>query len=380
MPPDAHAQKNGLAYVSGEAPGIARRRSGKGFSYRGPDGRLVRDAATLTRIKSLAIPPAWTDVWICADENGHLQATGRDARGRKQHRYHPRFRAVREAAKFDKLAEFAKALPALRKCIDDDLSKRGLPREKVLATVAHLLDTTLIRVGNDEYAKANKSYGLTTLKDQHAKVKGNTLRFVFTGKSGKSWKLTVKNRRVAKVVKAVQELPGQRLFQYVDEKGEPQSVTSTDVNAYLREISGADITAKDFRTWGGTVLAAAELARLGEFDTQSLAKANVKAAIETVSMTLGNTPTISRKCYVHPALVEAYLAGGLKLPRAKRAGLSDHEAAVLAFLDRRRHRRQSARSKAAHSKRAKMPARTPAVQEVSASPAARPDRSAPPPA
>jgi DNA topoisomerase-1 len=360
-PAAPQAEKVGLAYVSSEGPGITRRRSGAGFSYRDPHDKLIRDADTLARIKSLAIPPAWTDVWICPDEDGHLQATGRDARGRKQHRYHPRFREVREAAKFDRLADFANALPALRARIDEDMGKRGLPREKVLATIAHLLDTTLIRVGNDEYAKANKSYGLTTLKDQHAKVQGDTLRFVFTGKSGKSWKLTVKNRRVAKVVKAAQDLPGQRLFQYVDEDGTPQSVTSTDVNAYLREIAGDEITAKDFRTWGGTVLAAAELKRFNGFDTQTLAKANVKAAIETVAMSLGNTPTICRKCYVHPALIETYLEGEFKLGRAKRAGLSAHESAVLAFLEKAKPKR---------SRRA-----------PSASPrTAQPDRSAPPPA
>ncbi|HYD71965.1 MAG TPA: DNA topoisomerase IB [Candidatus Binatia bacterium] len=359
------AEKVGLAYVTSEAPGITRRRSGSGFSYRDPHDKLIRDKDALARIKSLAIPPAWTDVWICPDEHGHLQATGRDARGRKQHRYHPRFREVRDAAKFERLTEFAKALPALRARIDEDMGLRGLPREKVLATIAHLLDTTLIRVGNDEYAKTNKSYGLTTLKDQHAKVRGDTLRFVFTGKSGKSWKLTMKNRRVAKVVKAAQELPGQRLFQYVDEDGTPQSVTSTDVNAYLREISGAEVTAKDFRTWGGTVLAAAELSRLGAFDTQTLAKANVKAAIETVSMSLGNTPTICRKCYVHPELLDTYLAGGFKLPRSKHAGLSAHEAAVLAFLDRR-PRRRNGKSQTPRPTSRPPPARAPAVQEVSA--------------
>jgi DNA topoisomerase I len=366
-PAAPQAESIGLAYVSSDGPGITRRRSGAGFSYRDPGGKLVRDEDTLARIKSLAIPPAWTDVWICPDEDGHLQATGRDARGRKQHRYHARFREVRDAAKFERLPEFAKTLPALRARIDEDMSKRGLPREKVLATIAHLLDTTLIRVGNDEYAKANKSYGLTTLKDQHAKVQGDTLRFVFTGKSGKSWKLTVKNRRVAKVVKAAQELPGQRLFQYMDEDGTPQSVTSTDVNAYLREIAGDEITAKDFRTWGGTVLAAAELKRLNGFDTQSLAKANVKAAIETVAMSLGNTPTICRKCYVHPALLETYLAGDFKLGRSRRAGLSAHEAAVLAFLNRRRPRRRTGKSKTPRSTSRPPPAGAPAVQEVSAS-------------
>lgn len=338
MPPgNATAKHAGLVYVTSEDAGLSRKRSGAGFSYRNAQGRAVRDKATLARIKSLAIPPAWTDVWISADANGHVQATGRDARGRKQHRYHPHFREVREAAKFDRLAMFAQALPALRKRIDADMRKHGLPREKVLAAIAHLLDTTLIRVGNDEYAKSNKSYGLTTLKDQHAKVEGDKLRFVFTGKSGKSWKLTVRDRRVAKIVKAAQELPGQRLFQYEDEAGEVQRVTSTDVNEYL----GEDITAKDFRTWGGTVLAAAALQELGDADTQTLAKANLKSAIETVSQSLGNTPAICRKCYIHPGLMDAYLAGELKLPRSRRVGLSPHEASVLAFLHHK-HRRRAA--------------------------------------
>ena len=335
---------NGLIHVSDDAPGYTRRRAGKGFAYRDADGRRVRDKETLARIRSLAVPPAWTEVWICADPNGHLQATGRDARGRKQHRYHPRFREVREAAKFDRLAEFARALPALRARVKRDMARTGLPREKVLAAIVHLLDTTLIRIGNDAYARDNGSYGLTTLKTKHAKVKGEQLRFVFTGKSGKSWRLTTRDRRVAKVVKAAQELPGQRLFQYLDDDGAPQHVSSTDVNAYL----GDDITAKDFRTWGGTVLAAAELARLGPAETAVLAKANVKAAIETVAMSLGNTPTICRKCYVHPELVEAYVSGSLDLGAAKRSGLSAHEAAVMAFLDRRRPRRRRA-SQAAQS-------------------------------
>ncbi|MBC7767777.1 MAG: DNA topoisomerase IB [Phycisphaerales bacterium] len=342
MPPGAPDAKDaGLVYVTSALSGLSRRRSGGGFSYRDADGKPVRDKATLQRIQKLAIPPAWTDVWICASPNGHVQATGRDARGRKQHRYHARFREAREAVKFERLAEFAKALPSLRAQVESDMRKQKLTREKVLATIVHLLDTTLIRVGNDEYAKSNKSYGLTTLKDQHAKIEGDNLRFVFTGKSGKTWRLTVKNRRVAKVVKAAQDLPGQRLFQYLDENEAPQSVTSTDVNAYLREISGSDITAKDFRTWGGTVLAAAEFARLGAFETETLAKANVKAAIETVSGSLGNTPTICRKCYVHPQVLEAYLNGGFKLGRAKREGLSQHEAAVLVFLDRRKPPRKT---------------------------------------
>jgi DNA topoisomerase-1 len=325
----------GLRHVTDAAPDFSRHRSGKGFAYRDADGNVVRDKKTLERICLLAIPPAWTDVWICASPNGHLQATGRDARGRKQHRYHPRFREVRDEAKFEHLAAFAAALPALRAQIDRDMRKQGLPREKVIATVVHLLDATMIRVGNDEYAKSNKSYGLTTLTNKHAQVRGDALRFVFTGKSGKSWRLTLKDRRVAKVVKATQDLPGQRLFQYVDEDGAVQQVTSTDVNTHLREISGRDITAKDFRTWGGTVLAAAELSALAGADDALTAKANVKHAIEQVASSLGNTPSICRKCYVHPALIEAYLDGGLTLPRSKRAGLSAHEAGVLAFLTKK---------------------------------------------
>ena len=330
----------GLTYVRDDEPGITRRRSGKGFSYH-KAGRAVRDKATLERIRKLAIPPAYTVVWICARENGHLQATGRDARGRKQHRYHAQFREHQEIAKFDHLADFAKALPAIRRKINADMRRQDLPREKVLAVIVHLLDTSLIRVGNDEYAKINKSYGLTTLKDQHAQVRGETLRFVFTGKSGKSWRLTLKDRRVAKIVKAAQDLPGQRLFQYEDDDGAPQSVASTDVNAYLREISGRDISAKDFRTWGGTVLAAAELSGFKTAKTQTLAKANIKAAIDVVSGSLGNTPAICRKCYVHPNVLETYENGSFRLGKAKRAGLSAHEAAVLNFLDRRRGRRRS---------------------------------------
>ena len=338
------AKHAGLTYVSDFGGGLSRRRAGRGFAYRDADGKAVRDKKTLERIRALAIPPAWTDVWICASPNGHLQATGRDDRGRKQHCYHPRFREVRDEAKFERLGEFGASLPALRARIYEDMGRRGLPREKVLAAIVHLLDTTMIRVGNDEYAKANKSYGLTTLKDQHAEVRGEQLRFVFTGKSGRSWRLTLKDRRVAKVVKAAQDLPGQRLFQYLDVDGAAQQITSTDVNAYLREISGRDISAKDFRTWGGSALAAAELSALGGFETQALAKANVKQAIEHVSGALGNTPTICRQCYVHPALIESYLGGAFKLPRARRQGLSNHEASVLAFLDRRRPRRRSSNS------------------------------------
>jgi DNA topoisomerase-1 len=339
--PDKAARKAGLHYVSDTDAGIRRRKNGRGFAYR-KAGRTVRDPATLDRIAKLAVPPAWSDVWICADANGHLQATGRDARGRKQHRYHARFRETREAAKFDGLVEFGKALPKIRAAIVRDRRKQGLPREKVLATVAHLLDITLIRVGNDDYAKSNESYGLTTLRDKHAKISGAELKLIFTGKSGKQWRLSLKDRRIASVVKATQDLPGQRLFQYVDEDGAVCPVTSTDVNAYLREISGAEISAKDFRTWAGTVLCAGELASREKPETQGMAKAQVKTAIANVAARLGNTPTICRKCYVHPALIETYIESDFALPRSKRIGLSADEAATLAFLQRKTPARRAA--------------------------------------
>jgi DNA topoisomerase I len=342
-PRDA-AETAGLLYVSDEEPGIRRRKSGKGFTYTRPDGKKVEDGSTLERIKSLAIPPAYTDVWICAKANGHIQATGRDAKGRKQYRYHPAFREVRESTKYEHMLEFAKGLPAIRKTIDEHMSLRGLPREKVLATVVHLLENTLIRVGNSDYVKQNKSYGLTTLRDPHVKVQGGELRFQFKGKSGKTWRLQVKDRRVAKIVKACQDLPGQDLFQYLDENGEQQSITSADVNAYLKEITGSEITAKDFRTWAGTVLAALALAEFEEFDSDAKAKKNIRAAIEKVSARLGNTPSICRKCYVHPEVFASYLDRGLLLDikeeietelREDLASLRPEEAAVLALLEQR---------------------------------------------
>ena len=342
--PREAAESAGLVYVSDEEPGIRRRRAGKGFTYKGPDGRAVRDAATLARIRALAIPPAWTDVWICPDPNGHIQATGRDAKNRKQYRYHPRWREVRDSTKYEHMLDFARALPAIRARIVEDMGRRGLAREKVLATVVHLLETTLIRVGNPEYADDNKSYGLTTLRDRHVDVEGGELRFEFKGKSGKKWRLRLKDRRIARIVKACQDVPGQHLFQYFDENGERQPVTSTDVNQYLREITGKDITAKDFRTWAGTVLAAMALHELESFDTKAAAKRNLRAAIETVSARLGNTPTICRKCYVHPEVINSYLDGTL-LEEAKEeaeaelrdelGGLKPEEAVVLSFLQRR---------------------------------------------
>jgi DNA topoisomerase-1 len=342
-PKDA-AESAGLVYVSDEEPGIRRRKSGKGFTYVKPGGGKVEDASTLGRIKALAIPPAWTDVWICPRAHGHIQATGRDAKGRKQYRYHQAFREIRESTKYEHMLEFAQGLPAIRERVSEHMSLPGLPREKVLATVVYLLETTLIRVGNSDYAKQNKSYGLTTLRDPHVKIEGSALRFQFKGKSGKTWQLQVKDRRVARIVKACQDLPGQHLFQYLDDEGEQQSVTSADVNAYLKEITGRDITAKDFRTWAGTVLAAMALAEFERFDSQAKAKKNIRAAIEQVSAQLGNTPTICRKCYVHPEVFACYLDGDLLVElreqveaelREELAGLRPEEAAVLTLLEAR---------------------------------------------
>ena len=277
-PKDA-AQSVGLRYVSDARPGIRRRKTGTGFSYARADGSKLSDADVLKRIKALVIPPAWVDVWISPFADGHLQATGRDAKGRKQYRYHALFREVRESTKYEHVVAFADELPTIRKKVHEHMGRRGLPREKVLATVIHLLETTLIRVGNEDYAKQNNSYGLTTLKNRHVAVDGNEVRFRFTGKSGKQWSLRVRDRRVAKIIKACQDLPGQELLQYVDEAGDCQDVTSSDVNAYLKEITGKDVTAKDFRTWAGTVLAAMALNEVESFDSAAQAKRNLRAAI-----------------------------------------------------------------------------------------------------
>ena len=342
--PKAAAEHAGLTYVSDERPGVRRERKGKGFRYVSADGGKVDDVSTLRRIKSLAIPPAWTDVWICKSANGHIQATGRDAKGRKQYRYHARFREVREGTKYHRMLAFAESLPAIRQKVNEHLALRGLPREKVLATVVHLLEATLIRVGSDEYAKQNKSYGLTTLKNRHVEVNGSELRFNFKGKSGKVWRLGIRDRRIAKVIRACQELPGQELFQYVDDDGETRDVTSSDVNAYLKEISGEDITAKDFRTWQGTVLAALALQEFQKFDNQAGAKKNIREAIQRVAARLGNTPTICRKCYIHPEILTTYIEGSLLLEVKEKAeaelredlpGLKPEEAAVLTLLQAR---------------------------------------------
>lgn len=338
------ARAVGLRYSSDEQPGIRRRRAGKGFRYVDSGGKAVRDPVALKRIRSLAVPPAWTDVWICPDADGHLQATGRDARARKQYRYHPDYRAGRESDKFDHMLTFAAALPTIREAVARHMARRDLGRERVLATIVHLLESTLIRVGNEDYARQNKSYGLTTLKNPHVKVEGAALRFQFTGKSGKTWRLKISDRRVARIVRACQELPGQKLFQYLDDTGKPQSVTSSDVNAYLREIAGEEITAKDFRTWHGTVLAAMTLRdALGE-DDPTPTKRRLKAAIGDVAARLGNTVTICRKCYIHPAIIEGYLSGDLAMKfrlaresaiEARAPGLKPEEALTLALLDGR---------------------------------------------
>ena len=306
--PREAARSAGLRYSSDAQPGIRRRRSGRGFSYVDSDGATVRDREVLARIKALAIPPAWRDVWICRWPNGHIQATGRDARGRKQHRYHARWHEARDESKFDRMVAFADALPAIRERTDADLARPGLPREKVLAAVVRLLEMTLIRVGNDEYARLNKSFGLTTLRDRHARVEGSRVRFRFRGKSGREHEVGLRDRRLAIVVRRCQELPGQELFQYVDD-GEVSDIASDDVNEYLREIAGVDFSAKDFRTWAGTVLAYRALRALQPAESETGARRNVVAAIRETAGRLGNTPAVTRKSYVHPAVLEAYMDG-----------------------------------------------------------------------
>ena len=342
--PKKSAEIVGLGYVTDEDSGIRRIKNGKGFRYVDAEGRTIRDSKTLGRIKSLAIPPAWADVWICPSDNGHLQATGRDARGRKQHRYHPRWREVRDETKYNRMLVFAKALPKIRAQVEKDLARPGLSRHKVLATVIRLLETTFIRVGNDEYARDNKSYGLTTMKDHHAEVNGSKVRFSFRGKSAKNHTIDVHDARLAKIVKKCQDLPGQELFQYIDDDGSKQDVKSDDVNEYLREVSGENFTAKDFRTWAGTVLAAIALREFQKVDTKAQAKKNVVQAIESVAEKLGNTPSVCKKCYVHPAVIDSYFDGTMIDTLKQRAEgqlkeshgkLPPEEAAVLGLLQNR---------------------------------------------
>jgi len=334
--PRASADAAGLVYVSADQPGFTRRRAGGGFTYLDAAGERLSDKAALARVKQLVIPPAWRDVWICADPNGHLQATGHDEKGRRQYRYHPDFRAVREATKFEHMLEFAKALPALRARVDTDLRSSSRGRRAVLATVVHLLEATMIRVGGAAYAKQNGSFGLTTLRRRHVQVDGAQLRFNFKGKSGRIWSLNLRDRRVARVVRACQELPGQHLFQYLDEDGERQSVTSSDVNAYLKAATGQEITAKDFRTWNGTVLAASALTAEVACEAAGARKRAFNRAIAGVAARLGNTVAVCRQCYVHPAVGAAFMSGALILDdTVALPGLDPDEAAVLAFLSSR---------------------------------------------
>lgn len=343
--PAQSAEMAGLRYVSDSGPGIRRIPVGEGFTYVNPDGEPLHDPEALRRINALAIPPAWTAVWICPIPNGHLQATGRDRKGRKQYRYHARWREIRDATKYHRMLVFGRALPLIRKRVDADLAQPGLPREKVLAAVVKLLETTLIRVGNKAYAQQNHSFGLTTLRDRHVEIGGSDLRFMFRGKSGKQHTVHIKDRRLARIVKGCQDIPGYELFQYIDEAGERQAIDSADVNVYLQDITGQDFTAKDFRTFAGTVLAALALQECEPFDTQAQAKKNVVKAIEQVAKHLGNTPAICRKCYVHPEVIDAYLEGSLLAMLERRteqaltdAGLDPAEAAVLALLQERLRR------------------------------------------
>ena len=328
--PLASARAAGLKYTADDKPGFRRVKHGRAFRYLDARGKPAK-AKDLKRIRSLVIPPAWTDVWICPDPMGHLQATGRDVRGRKQYRYHPKWREVRDDTKYGRMIDFGHALPVIRRRTDGDLRRPGLPRPKVLAAVVKLLEKTFIRVGNDEYARDNRSFGLTTMRDGHVKVSGSTVRFIFRGKSGVEHELNLEDRRLARIVKQCRDLPGQELFQYRDEQGDVVDVGSADVNAYLKDVTGQDFTSKDFRTWAGTVLCALALAEAGTAASSRQAKRNVTRAIERVAAQLGNTPAISRKCYVHPVVLEAYQQGQTISAPAE----GEAEDVVLAFLGRR---------------------------------------------
>lgn len=342
-PPHESAKAARLRYVTDDAPGIRRFRNGDGFRYVTPRGRSLNDAHQLSRIRSLAIPPAWRNVWICPDPRGHIQATGQDARGRKQYRYHPQWRTVRDETKYNKMLAFARALPRIRGRVQRDLGRPGLPRAKVLAAVVRLLETTFIRVGNEEYARENRSYGLTTLQDKHADIRGETVSFEFRGKSGKVHAITLRDRRLAQIVRHCQALPGQELLQYVDDHGRVRDIDSSDVNEYLQGVAGEEFTAKDFRTWAGTILAASTLQELGHFTNHRQAKRNVAEAVRRVASRLGNTPAVCRKSYIHPEVISAYLdgtlLGALDRPSAWTwRRLRPREAPVVAFLARRAKR------------------------------------------
>jgi len=325
-----------LHYVDDTQPGITRKKLRGKFCYFDPAGQRITDQDEIKRINALAVPPAYTDVWICADPRGHLQATGRDARGRKQYRYHPRWREVRDADKYSRLRDFGLALPKLRKQLEALLAAPGFSRDKVMATVITLLDATLIRVGNTQYARDNRSYGLTTLRNRHVEVNGTAIQFQFRGKSGVEHQITVKDRRLARIIKRCLEIPGQNLFQYLDENGERHTVSSSDVNAYLQTLTGADFTAKDYRTWAGSALALAVLREL-QWEPESDAKRHVVEMVKNVAKQLGNTPAVCRKCYIHPAVLDGFLLGALaELPRPRaRKGLRAEEVGLAVFLDRR---------------------------------------------
>jgi DNA topoisomerase I len=339
----AESRKLGLIYSTDTAPGIVRRRSGKHFTYFRSRGARIKDSPTLLRIKRLAIPPAWTEVWICPDERGHIQATGRDARGRKQYRYHSHWRQERDTNKFARLLAFARALPRIRRRVKRDLALTGMPREKVLATVVRLLETTLIRIGNDEYARHNDSYGLTTMRNRHARANSSQVHFTFKGKSGRKHEISVRDPQLARIVRRCQNMPGQELFAYEDADGKTHDVRSQDVNEYLREISGDDFTAKDFRTWAGTVFASVALREFSPAKTVTEARKNVVGAIAAVAKLLGNTTAVCRKCYIHPKLLDSYISGKMfvrskqRKPRSfanSAPKLKPDEVEVFAFLAR----------------------------------------------
>jgi len=334
----------GLRYVSDAMPGIRRHRHGRGFTYIGPDGEVIRSRDALRRFRSLVIPPAWTDVWICPHEDGHLQVTARDARGRKQYRYHPQFRQQRDGTKFERMFELSDVLWKIRERVESDITLPGLARNKIMATVVWLLETTLIRIGSDEYRKANKSFGLTTLRRRHVAVSGSDMRFEFKGKSGIQHAVSVTDKRIARIVQRCQELPGEELFKYLDDDGKRQEVDAEDVNAYLQEITGREVTAKDFRTWAGTMLVAKALREIGAASTKREAEKNIVSAVDLTAKRLGNTRSVCRKYYIHPALIEAYLEGSVLPPlperrwnKRKSSGptLRQHEMDVLAFLKSR---------------------------------------------
>jgi DNA topoisomerase I len=335
------AEEAGLRYVSDDQPGYTRKPKGKDFEYFDTDGKLIRDETRLLRVRRLAIPPAYESVWICPSPNGHIQATARDARGRKQYRYHERWREARDENKYDRMLVFGQALPKIRRQMNKDMGLSGLPRNKVLATVVHLLGRTFIRIGNEEYARENKSFGLTTMQNRHVDVKGAKLSFSFRGKSGVKHEIDVSDRRLANIIRKLQDLPGQDIFQYEDEAGEVRNVTSQDVNDYLHEMTGEEFTAKDFRTWAGTVLTAMALNAQGPGEDTAQSKKNIKTAITAVAKILGNTPTICRKCYVHPVVLESYLDGDMieGLKQKTEEALSENleelraeEAAVMSFI------------------------------------------------